>query len=97
MIEKINELYGTQAASKVGRKKPYGSDGDGVTQKEDAVNVSSFAKEMATVFAEMKKIPEVREDKSEDLRKQIAQGTYNPDMNLLAQRLVWAGILNSEE
>ncbi|MDR3281108.1 MAG: flagellar biosynthesis anti-sigma factor FlgM [Synergistaceae bacterium] len=92
MIEKINDVAGV---SSVGSTKPrsrasYGSGEFSVA--EDGLAVSPFAREMANISFELSKVPEVREDRIKDLKSQIDEGRYNPDLNALAGRLLWAGI-----
>jgi flagellar biosynthesis anti-sigma factor FlgM len=90
MIEKINDVGGVSAvnAAKARKGTGYGAGeaaGDGLA-------VSPFAREMANISMEMSRVPEVREDRVRDLKRQIDDGTYNPDLRALAGRLVWAGI-----
>jgi flagellar biosynthesis anti-sigma factor FlgM len=53
--------------------------------------------ELSKVSAELKKIPDVREDLVEGFRKQIQEGTYAPDLEKVARSLIVAGLLNGEE
>ena len=52
---------------------------------------------MAKASAELKKIPDVREDLVKDLKGQIAGGTYAPDMKKVANSLIAAGLMKLEE
>ena len=96
MIEKIGELGGVGAVNGVKSRRGagYGPEGENVA---DGLAVSPFAREMANISFEMSRIPEVREDKIKDLKRQIDEGTYNPDLRELAGRLVWAGINKIED
>jgi negative regulator of flagellin synthesis FlgM len=94
MIDKISGVYGPNLADKTGAKKGYRSPKEG--PRGDGVEFSSFAVELAKVSGELKKIPEIREQLVEDFRKQIAEGTYNPDMNKVARSLLNAGLLDKE-
>ena len=97
MIDKINEVQGAAHVNGI-KSKRWGSQGaDEAAIAQDGLAVSPFAREMATISAEMAKVPEVREDKVRDLKRQIEEGTYNPDLNALASRLVWAGINRIED
>lgn len=98
MIDKINEISGAGAAGGIKRRGALlGFECDGQADREDGVAVSPFAREMAKVASELNKIPEVREAKVAEIRDQVDNGTYNPDLRALAQRLVWAGITRSED
>ena len=63
----------------------------------DEVNFSPFAKELGRVMGELEHIPEVRQDKINDFKKQITEGTYKPDPVKVARSLLIAGLLYSEE
>ena len=92
MIEKINEITGVMSISGVkARRGAYREAGDSVVSR-DGLQVSPFAREMANISQELSKIPDVRDDKVKDLKRQIDEGTYNPDIRALAGRLLWAGI-----
>ncbi len=95
MIDKIYGVYGPNTIDKVNAKKGYHPPKEGA--RGDGVEFSSFAVELAKVSGELKKIPEIREQLVEDFKKQIAEGTYNPDMNKVARSLVNAGLLDREE
>jgi len=63
----------------------------------DEASFSPFAKELGRVMGELEHIPEVRQDKINDFKKQIAEGTYNPDLIKVAHSLLMVGLLNEEE
>ncbi|MBL3539469.1 flagellar biosynthesis anti-sigma factor FlgM [Aminivibrio sp.] len=95
MIEKIPGVYGPKAVNETNIKKNRQSvSGEG---GRDGVEFSSFAVELSKVSAELKKIPDVREDLVEGFRKQIQEGTYAPDLEKIARSLIVAGLLNEEE
>ena len=97
MIDKINEVQGAAHVNGV-KSKRWGLQGaEEAALAQDGLAVSPFAREMANISAEMAKVPEVREDKVRDLKRQVEEGTYNPDLNALAARLVWAGINRIED
>ena len=94
MIDRIQRVYGNQPIERSAPKKR----SEGVQGgSSDAVSVSSFARELAQATGELKKLPEVRQDRVEDLRRQVESGTYQPDLKAVAARLVWAGILKPED
>ncbi len=69
----------------------------GSFNESDNANISSFGALLSKVSAEMKNIPEVRENLVVDLRTQINAGTYNPPLDKLADRLYIAGMLDLTE
>lgn len=99
MIDKINEISGAGSLGGIKGKRGtwLDSENDGQARNEDGLAVSSFARELANIANELSKTPEVREAKVEEIKGQIETGTYNADLRALAQRLVWAGIIGSED
>ncbi len=95
MIDKISGVYGPKAIDKLNGKKTHPSPRG--EAPADGVEFSSFAVEMAKASAELKKIPDVREDLVKDLKGRIAGGTYAPDMKKVANSLIAAGLMKLEE
>lgn len=62
--------------------------------KTDTVAISDTAKRIQEANAELKTIPDVREDKVAALRNQIEQGTYKPDSEEVAGALIKDALLN---
>ena len=96
MVEKISAQNNLSSVMKhkslhkiYGYEQPVGA--------TDEANISPFAKELGRVMGELEQIPEVRQDKINDFKKQIAEGTYKPDPLKVARSLLVAGLLNSEE
>ncbi len=95
MIEKIPGVYGPKPVNKINVKK---SRLQGAGQEgRDGVEFSSFAVELSKISAEMKKVPDVREELVEGFKKQIQQGTYAPDLQKVARSLIVAGLLDRED
>jgi negative regulator of flagellin synthesis FlgM len=93
MIDKVQRVLGAQYLQKsAGKYKSVSGEAQG-----DGLEVSAFAKELAKVSSELKKVPEIRNERVDALRKQIQSGTYTPNLTLVAQRLLAAGILQKEE
>jgi flagellar biosynthesis anti-sigma factor FlgM len=96
VIEKINNVTGVGGVGALKQKRGSGWDTEEFSVAADDLEVSPFAREMANISAELNRIPDVREDLVSDLRKRVAEGTYEPDLNALASRLIWAGINKTE-
>ncbi len=94
MIDKIRGIFGTQPVDKVRQQKTEVKERK---DKADGVEVSPFAKELAAASAEMKKIPDVRQEKVEQIKKEIEGGTYSPDLREVARRLFLAGISRDDK
>lgn len=97
MIEKIHELQSTANVNGIKNRRWGLQNTEEVQASIDGLAVSPFAREMANISSEMSKIPDVREDRVRDLKRQIEEGTYKIDVDALAARLVWAGINRVEE
>jgi flagellar biosynthesis anti-sigma factor FlgM len=97
MIEKINDVANAGSVGGVKRRKGVGYGAEGDSPSSDGLAVSQFAREMASISFELGKIPEVREDRVDDLKRQIEEGKYDPDLKALAGRLLWAGINKIED
>jgi anti-sigma28 factor (negative regulator of flagellin synthesis) len=95
VIEKINALTGVGSINDVKRRRDasFGTDGTSA----DGLAVSDFAREMAKISVELNKIPDVREYRVKDLKHQVEEGTYDPNLRVLAGRLIWAGINKIED
>jgi hypothetical protein len=95
VIEKIGGPYDVEAAVRAKAKKGYGT--SGVQSAKDEAEFSSFAVELARVAAELKNVPEVRQDKIDSFKKQVEAEEYRPPLEKVAHNLFLAGILNIEE
>ncbi|MDR1509561.1 MAG: flagellar biosynthesis anti-sigma factor FlgM [Synergistaceae bacterium] len=97
MIEKVNDAAAVGSVGGVKHRKGVGSGAEGDVLWSDGLAVSQFAREMANISFELGKIPEVREDRVRDLKRQVEEGKYDPDLKALAGRLLWAGINKTED
>jgi flagellar biosynthesis anti-sigma factor FlgM len=95
VIEKINALTGVGSVNDVKRRRDVGFGSDGTSS--DGLAVSAFAREMAKISVELNKIPDVREDRVKDFKRQVEEGIYEPNLEALAGRLIWAGINKIED
>lgn len=97
MIGRISGQYNLDAVSKKKSRQNVSYTGGFMAESEsDNANISSFGSLLAKVNAEMKNIPEVREDVVSEFRGKIESGTYNPPLDKLANTLMMAGILDIE-
>lgn len=74
-------LYNNQG--KVSKTKEAGKAG-----KTDQLNISSSAREFQVAMEEVKKQPEIREQKVAELRQQIEAGTYKVDAKKIADKMM---------
>jgi flagellar biosynthesis anti-sigma factor FlgM len=96
MVERISGQNGLNPVMKhKSLHKSYGAVQSAGTN--DEVNFSPFAKELSRIMGELEHVSEVRQDKVDEFKKQIAEGTYNPGLDKVARSLIIAGLLNGEE
>ena len=63
--------------------------------KTDTVVISEAAKRIQEARAQLDEIPDVREDKVAELRNQIQNGTYQPDAEKTANKLLKEHLRNA--
>ena len=62
--------------------------------KADTVVLSDTAKTVQEAQTQLKSIPDVREDKVAELKEQIENGTYEPDAEKIAGKMIKDSLLN---
>lgn len=55
---------------------------------EDKLDISSRATEVGRLVDQLKALPDVRQERIDALRDQIAAGTYQPDSELIADAIL---------
>ncbi|MBR1437478.1 MAG: flagellar biosynthesis anti-sigma factor FlgM [Synergistaceae bacterium] len=96
MIGRISGQYSAEALNNKKSKRNI-SYNSGFSAETDNANISSFGTLLARANAEMKNIPDVREDVVADFKAKIESGTYNPPLDKLANVLYMAGMLEAAE
>lgn len=81
-IPKISGVYDSQ--------KNFGKvdKASGVTPKKDVVSISNQAKDFQTVLKSLKDIPDVRNDKVQELSEKYKSGNYNVSGKSIADRII---------
>ncbi|MTI80220.1 MAG: flagellar biosynthesis anti-sigma factor FlgM [Firmicutes bacterium] len=69
-------------------KKTNQTNNENIKSKGDSVEISKTAKETAKYQAEMKKMPDIREDKVRELKERIENGTYKPSVEKIAEGMI---------
>lgn len=83
-IGRVVGAYGDQTRV----KKNAGADGKPPAGKTDKVELSSRAQEVLRLREQLAAVPDVRAEQVEALRRAIADGTYRPDYQALAEKLL---------
>lgn len=92
MIGKVSGHYGPEASNRSKSRKGYYA--DGLAGGADQADFSPFAVELARIGAELKNIPDVRQDVVDRVQAQIAAGEYVPPLEKVARSLIVAGLLD---
>jgi len=79
-IQKIMKAYG--------KTPPKAKKAEGMKFEEDKIEISTQAKEIQVAMKALKDLPEVREDKVNEIRAQIKDGSYKPSSEDVAEKLL---------
>ncbi|ADO78005.1 flagellar biosynthesis anti-sigma factor FlgM [Halanaerobium praevalens] len=75
---KINQYYKQMQQKQTEQKK----------NKDDSTQISAKAKEIMTARTELKKVPQIREEKVAALKKEVQAGNYQIDSKTLATKII---------
>jgi negative regulator of flagellin synthesis FlgM len=67
---------------------------DKAAARTDTVVISDAAKRIQEARMQLDEIPDVREDKVDQLRNQIENGTYKIDADRIAGKMITEGLIN---
>lgn len=81
--------YNQQSTRKVARGKEVAR-----TEKSDGVSLSKEAQEVRNLKDKLAQAPDVRQDRIEGLRRQIADGTYRPSSREIAARMLGSRVFD---
>ena len=56
--------------------------------KEDKLEISSSAREFQLAMSAAKKLPDVRQEKVDAVKREMAKGKYNPSANEIAKKML---------
>ena len=96
MIGRVSGQFSAEALSSKKSRRSVSYNSGSFTETDNA-NISTFGTLLAKATAEMKNIPDVREDVVTDFKSRIESGTYNPPLDKLANVLYMAGMLEAAE
>ena len=94
MIGRVSGGYNLEALNNKKSKRSVSYNGGSVSEEADNAKFSSFGTLLSKVNAEMKNIPDVREDVVANFKTQIEEGTYEVPLDKLAGRLIIMGMLD---
>ena len=67
---------------------------DGSAAPEEKVNLSTKARDVQQIKSALAKLPEIREEKVQELKTQIEAGTYNVSGDKIADKMVGESLLD---
>jgi len=92
---KINNVPGTIGAyQSAGARKVTGAKETARASKGDGVELSREAQQVKALRDKVSQAPEVRQERIEELRKQIQAGTYRPDGKEIAAKMLKARVFD---
>ncbi|HEY8349910.1 MAG TPA: flagellar biosynthesis anti-sigma factor FlgM [Clostridia bacterium] len=81
-VPKITGIYGSQ--KKVNRVGSTGS----VASRKDVLSISSEAKDFQAVFRALREVPDIRQDKVDDIAGRIETGQYDVKGRDIADKVI---------
>ena len=94
MIGRVSGGYNLEALNNKKSKRSVSYNGSSASEEADNAKFSSFGTLLSKASAEMKNIPDVREDVVANFKTQIEEGTYEVPLDKLAGRLIVMGMLD---
>lgn len=82
-IDAIHKIYETYKANGVSNAKKVNK-----TAGKDEVALSDTAKDFQTIYKALTEVPDVREDKVQAIKQQMASGTYNVKASEVADKIL---------
>lgn len=80
-MNKVNEVYKNNKSSKV-----YAA--SAASAPKDTLAISGFAKEMQVAKQSLASVPDVRQNRVDEVKQQIEAGTYNVSASQVADKLL---------
>lgn len=81
-IPKVSGVYGN--AGKIGKPSKVGE----VSSKKDEFSISGTAKDFTNVMKALRQIPDIRQDRVEEIKQKIELGEYSVKASDVADRIV---------
>ena len=82
-IDAINRVYSTYSTQMAGAAK-----GIEKVKGKDEVDLSNVAKDFASIKKMLSDVPEVREDKVQDIKQKMENGTYDVSSKDVASKIL---------
>lgn len=80
-VARALSIYNKQGINKKGRVKSNNN------LKKDSVELSGRAKDFQVAMEALKNVPDVRQDKVDEIKKQISSGTYVVDSGKIVEKI----------
>ncbi|HYF93337.1 MAG TPA: flagellar biosynthesis anti-sigma factor FlgM [Symbiobacteriaceae bacterium] len=92
---KINNVTGPMGVyQQSGARRVTGAKQTARTSKGDGVVLSAEAQQVLALKDKVAQAPEVRQQRIEELRRQIEAGTYRPDARQIAEKMLKARVFD---
>ncbi|PAB59371.1 flagellar biosynthesis anti-sigma factor FlgM [Anaeromicrobium sediminis] len=84
---KINNIRNINKIMKA-YDKPIKTESKKFKQEEDKIDISEKARDYQVAYGAYKKLPQIREEKVEEIKKKIETGTFNVSMEQVADKIL---------
>ena len=84
-VNQVQEKDKVESSSEQPEKQPV---------KADTVELSDMGKRVQEAHKQLENIPDIREDKVAQLKEQVENGTYQPDAEEVADKMIKDSLLN---
>ena len=86
---RINNIQSIQGAMKAYKKNTEKVESTEKTKfSEDKIEISESSKDFQVAMNALKKLPDIREDKVNELKEEISKGTYKPSPQDIAKKMM---------
>lgn len=86
---RINNIQNIQGIMKAYKKDTEKSSSVEKSQfSEDKIEISESSKDFQVAMNAFQKLPDIREDKVNELKEEISKGTYNPSPQDIAKKMM---------
>ncbi len=90
-IQLIKQYQLAEGMGKAADKRQPG----GISMPEEKVDISSKSKEMQQIKNAIANLPDMREEKVQELKTQIEKGTYKIDSGKIAEKMVGESLIDT--
>ncbi len=88
------KIYNTQTSNSRVKDKAVGKENSLNSAQKDKVSLSSIAQDVMAAKKQLAELPEIRNDKINEIKTKLSNGNYQIDANRIANCIIKESILN---